>query len=220
MGLRTRIALAVLLAVVVAVLALRDTPAEHAAPGDDRDRDEWRASAAAGYPMEIAFGDDGLRLEARPERILPCNASAVDYLVSLVEPGRVLGLPHTALAYATLDGPNPGWDALPSLDDYSSEAILDLAPDLVVTHAWQNQAAMATLQAAGVPVLRLPETKSYEDLRNLLRVLGRALDAEDRSRALIEEYDGRVAALRADTSRSGWTALSYSNYGTGGWTAR
>ena len=56
-------------------------------------------------------------------------------------------------------------------------------------------------------------------LAQLVGVLGRALDAEDGSRALIEEYDGRVAALRADTSRSGWTALSYSNYGTGGWTA-
>ena len=155
----------------------------------------------------------------RPERILPCNASAVDYLVSLVHPSRVLGLPHTAIAFATLDGPHAGWDELPLLKDYSSEAILSLNPDLVITHAWQDQAAMATVRSAGIAVIRLPETHNYAELRALLTTLGGELGAEDASRDLIADYDARVSALRGDHSRSDWTALSYSNYGTGGWTA-
>jgi ABC-type Fe3+-hydroxamate transport system substrate-binding protein len=224
MKLRTLLPLAALTALGVAVVVVRMAATER--PADAPRSNGAKSSAETrsaphddGYPREVVIGDVVLRLDARPTRMLPCNASAVDYLVSLVEPTRVLGLPHTALAYATLDGPYPGWEALPSLHDYSSEAMLGLAPDLVLTHAWQDKAAMTTLETAGVPVLRLPETHSYEDLRRLIEALGRAFDVEPRSRALLDEYDARVAALAADRSRSGWSALSYSNYGTGGWTA-
>lgn len=221
MRLRTLVPLAVLIALAALMLAVRD-PAEAPRAGGPAPAASGAADPStptAGFPREVTVGTERLRLEARPERILPCNASAVDYLVSLVEPSRVLGLPYTALAYATIDGPHEGWDTLPRLHDFSSEAILALAPDLILTHGWQEPAAMRTLENAGVPVLRLPDVRDYEGVRELLLALGSLLGEEDASRALVDGYDARVAALRADGSRAGWSALTYSNYGTGGWTA-
>ncbi len=174
---------------------------------------------STGYPREVSFPDGSvIALDARPVRILPVNASAVDFLASLVEPSRVVALPETVGRYATFL-PEGGWQSLPVMHDLETESVLVRDPDLVIAHSWQDQSSIESLRRAGIPVLRLPETHEYDRLREVVLALGELLDVEDVSQALVRDCDARVEALASRSSRSKATMMTYSNYGTGGWTA-
>lgn len=163
-------------------------------------------------------GGEVVRAPVRAVRILPCNASAVDFLLALADPERVLALPQGVEAYATFAGADPAWLDLPRMPDLETETVLARGPDLVLTHAWQDASAAETLRASGIPVARLAETHEYAGLRDTLLALGELLDERERAAALAADLDARVARLE-ERRAAGRTALTYSNFGTGGWTA-
>ncbi len=199
----------------LAFLAALSSACERKAAG----RSGSAGAATEGYPREVELGGEVVRLATRPVRILPCNASAVDFLASLVDPARVLALPTTVARFATFERAPDEWSKLPEIPDLETETVLSRDPDLILTHAWQDPSAIETIRRAGIPVVKLPETHAYSDLREVILALGRVLDEVERSRKLVLDCDARVGVLRSDRSRVGLSAMTYSNFGTGGWTA-
>jgi ABC-type Fe3+-hydroxamate transport system substrate-binding protein len=173
------------------------------------------------FPMHLRdWAGEELTVPEPPQRILPLNASAVDALNVLVEPGRVVGLPQTALNYSTLLNDREAWLALSRYEETSATALLGYEPDFVISHEWQAATALPYLRRADVPVLVLPMPKSLDDACAQVTLLGEVLDCSDRAAALLADIERRRAALiETSASRSEVRVLGYSNYGTGGWAA-
>ena len=200
----------------LAVLCGRCAPPEPA-PGPD----DGGASPPGGFPAVFHSDDDTvLRLEAPPARVLPANTSAVDMVTALVPPDRVVALPDAAFEYSHLAVEPGPWAELPRLPRFLAEPVLGLAPDLVITHSWHDAGTTRILRAAGIPVMVLPEVRTFEDVRRSFLLVGRLLGEEAASRAQVAELDRRLAALQeAAAGRRELVAVCYTNFSTGGWTA-
>ncbi len=171
-----------------------------------------------GWPRNIEGFAGELELRAPPRRILPASSSAVDFVLDLIGEERVVAIPEQALNWANaLDAGSELRDGK-LFGSYSTEVVLGFAPDLVLTHVWQSANASRALAQAGVPVLVLPELKNTQDIRLALRTLGQALGAESNAEELIAGFETRLSRL-ASTDRSSERILTYSNGGTGGWSA-
>lgn len=153
-------------------------------------------------------------------RVVPTNAAAVDYVLDLVSPERIAALPNTALEFTNTEVDLSTFDADQRFDDFKAEVILSYDPDLVIASPWQGQDTIDRLREFGIEVIELSAVQSLEDIRRTLQLLGKALDAEDRSAELLADFDRRCAVLRtASEERPAGSGVSYLNYGSGGWVA-
>jgi iron complex transport system substrate-binding protein len=176
--------------------------------------------AGYGDGREIALADGRTtRVPLRAERIVPANASSMDYLAELVDADRVAAVPPTALDYS-LARAEP-WAALPRFARFASEELLAFDPDLVLVHGWQSRATIARLREAGVCVVELPAVGRWEDVLAGLDLLARAVDEEARGAALRRDLEQRRATLAAagGGDLAELTVLPYGNFGAGGSTA-
>jgi len=160
---------------------------------------------------------------ARPERIVPGNTAAAEFLATILGDegsARIAALPEQVDAYSNLDFRRAPWSGIARFARYEPEPLITLRPDLVVTHPWQSADTTRILGTQGIRVHVLPSARGYPDIRDSLLALGRAVGAEDRAARAVAQLDERIARLRAGAERrAGLRVLEYSNDGTGGWTA-
>lgn len=172
----------------------------------------------AGYPRDVTLPDGSvLRQEAPPRAILPAAAGSVDLVCALVPPGRIAALPDQALRYSGVRDPDSPYLARPRFDVYEAERVLDVFPDLVLTHSWQSPDTTARLREAGVDVVLLPDPPDWSGVLQLIDQLGELLDARDAAADLRRRCDDRLEQIRGTArGRPAWTALAYSHGGAGG----
>ena len=158
-------------------------------------------------------------LSGRPERIVPANVAAAEYLCALVGLERIAGLPEQVSDFSSLSGADQErWTTLPRFARYEAERLIALEPDLVVTFEWQAATTTQLLRSEGIPVLVLPSGESYDDVRGTLQLLRELLEADPAAEREVAALDARVDALRASAGpRRDLRVLVYSNTGTGGW---
>lgn len=183
------------------------------------------ALVACGAGEEVAPGDTSEgpagTADARPTRILPMNSAVTDFVLSLVPRERVVAVPRAALVYACVLQRGEPWPEDATVPKFSAEAMLAQRPDLVIAHRWQVPAeALDLVESSGVEVLRLDDVRSMRDVHESLRRVASAVGEPRAGAALVAELGQREAALAASADRrAGLTVLSYTNFGSGGWSA-
>lgn len=190
----------------------------------------WRRALWAGLVTWVAACGRGGSSELDPgapvgspgpaKRVLPTNAAAVDFVLDLVEPERIVALPDTVDEFANVAIDPARFGPERRFHEFTAEVLLGFRPDLVIVSPWQGQDTIDRLGEAGVRVLELKPVETLDDIRDLLTVLGAELGVPERAAAKLAEFDRRVLALReAAEARPAWKAVSYTNYGSGGWAA-
>lgn len=175
-------------------------------------------SACPGTPTTPVGPAPGAGGPAR--RIVCGNAAAAEFACRLVGADRVVGLPSQADEWGSMDLRTRGFESVARFAHYTAENVLVLAPDLVVTHAWQNPDTTSILRGRGIDVVVLKSATSYADIRDTLLELGGRLGAAEEARVQVDALDARVHALAAGAApRGAFTAMAYANNGTGGTTA-
>lgn len=133
----------------------------------------------------------------------PPIARIVSLAPSLTEILFALGLGDRVVGVTRFDDYPPEVAALPRVGGYldpSVEAILALAPDLVVTvRNASNEARMRSLARLRVPVLVLGEAGLY-DLWGNIAYLGALLGQDGPAAVLLAELQGRARAVAAKAS--------------------
>ena len=177
-----------------------------------------------GYPRTIETGLESdaaaqLTLTRPVERIGPANASGVDFLFALGLEARIVAIPETTFQYANVELNPKEWEGR-TFAQYVGESLLATQPDLVLVHSWQNLETTRLLEGVGIPVLALPEPHAVDDVLSSIDALGRVLACEDKSREVLEDLRARIDALELESDRfANVRILSYTNLGTGAWTA-
>jgi iron complex transport system substrate-binding protein len=177
-----------------------------------------RVTSGPGFPVRLSGGPAGdVEVATPPQRILPGNVAFVDFLWAIVEPERIVAIPRASDGYSSAVEGDAAWSERPRYEGFDVELVLALAPDLVLAHPWQTPETLADVRARGVPVVVLPLPETWRDVLATLELLGSVCGAEERVRTFCAELEARRERLsRAPHAARGWSALSYSNLGTGG----
>lgn len=143
------------------------------------------------FPLTLV-DDEGSRvtLEAPPDRIVSLVPSATRVLVALELTGRLV-------ARTDFDR-EPGLEHLPSVGgglEPSAERLIAVEPDLVIRFGGESdRATPGHLDRAGIPHLAVRPLR-IEDVRRMVRTMGRATDRVAASDSLLDTMDRELAEL-------------------------
>ncbi len=137
-------------------------------------------------------------LDAR--RIVSTNVGIDEILLSLIPPERLAAV-SALVDDPTISNVAEAARAVPGrLRVVDAERILSFRPDLVVFPPYTRREVVLQIEEAGVPVLRMPDCRSIEDVRAHLRILGAAVGAPGRAEALVADMDAVLDAVRERTA--------------------
>lgn len=177
------------------------------------------ASQTPLHTVELFGGQQG-RLPVRPLRVIAGTASVTSFVVALLDDERIAAIPEQAFDYSAAPLSPDDWRGR-TFAQFRGEDLLAFAPDLVLMDRTQSVDTKTVLTEVGVSLLVLPDANSFPELLEVVRVLGRVLAVEERAAELVADLERRREALRAEAAQRGeaLSALSYTNYGSGGFCA-
>lgn len=171
------------------------------------------AAGASDWPRTIDYPGGSVTLTAAPQRVVALSSDVADVALQLVEPTRIAAVPtlntnpHQSLRSAAA---SQVAGRLASATGADPESVLSFDPDLVLvtTRHDAESDAFAILEQAGVPILAITNTWSDPAMyAGNVRLIGRALGAEEPAEKLITDYHARwqrvadVTAGLADDQR-------------------
>jgi iron complex transport system substrate-binding protein len=149
-----------------------------------------------GFPKRLIdpLGREHL-LEAPPRRIASVILAGDEMLANLVPAQRVVGVTFLVdkAGISNVVGHYP--EAIPRLRA-EIEAILALRPDLVLVSTHSDALGVRLLLGAGVAVARFAAFDSFAEVAGNLHILGEILGEEERARAVVEDMERRLSAVR------------------------
>ncbi len=167
-------------------------------------------------------GSEPAAQAARPQRILPANAGALDFVLALCEPERIVALSPVSIDYSVGAHELGVADALrakANLGVWNGETALSTAPDLVIMSHWQDRAISDLMERSNIRVVVLPDVVTFDDVVRVLTELGEAVGEPERAAVKIADLRARVDALRARAPLTDLRVMTYTNLGVGGSTA-
>lgn len=179
--------LAVLLAVLAAGCGDTPAPPRPAAPAAD-----------AGFPVTVTDGTGrSVTVARKPERIVSLAPAATETLFAVGAGPRVV-------AVTTSDTYPPEAKQLPTVGGFSpktisTEAVLALRPDLVLTAGRLQQSVAESLAKLGLTVVPL-EPNTLEEVAAAVELVGRATGCDKRAGEVAADFRGRLAAVRGRTA--------------------
>lgn len=167
----------------------------------------------------VTLGDGStLQVPDQAQRILPATSAAVDLLADLELHDRVVAVPLAAFSWSVAAREPERWSEHTILNELEGEAILALKPDLIIAAPWSYQGPLWVARSVNIPVLPLPDAKSWQEIEAGITLAGRALGVQDRARALMQDLTARRSTL-AGAGRPSRRMVTYSNFGAGGHTS-
>ena len=167
----------------------------------------------------VILGDGStLRVPDQARRILPATSAAVDLLADLDLHDRVVAIPLAAFSWSVAAREPERWSEHTVLNALEGEAILALKPDLIIAAPWSYQGPLWVARSVNIPVLPLPDAKSWAEVEAGIALAGEALGVPERAQALMENLAARRLALK-DADRPSRRMVVYSNFGAGGHTS-
>ncbi len=132
------------------------------------------------------------------QRVIAVGGGLTEILYALGVQDRIVGVDTTSTwPPAARDKPQVGY-----MRDLAAEGILSLSPTLVLATEEAGPArTLKLIEAAGVPVRRLPPPRSADDVKSTIRALAGLFDRQARGQALIDDLTASLhrATQQIDT---------------------
>jgi len=157
------------------------------------------------------FASHGAAYAAELPRVASINLCTDQLLVTLADPGQILGLSPYSRDRAR------SWDAakaaqFPKLSG-EAEDVLVLRPDIVVAGRFTKRATRELLKEKGLRVVEFDAVRSLDDVKKQIRQMGDLVEHPDRATAEIQRIDTAIAHAREVVSRKPWRVLGLSRRG-------
>lgn len=95
----------------------------------------------------------------------------------------------------------------------TAEEILSTHPDLILTDPFMAPSLRPLLAKTGARIVEVPPAESFDQIRDVTRLVARAVGEEARGEALIAKMDAELAAMKAHRPQQN---LTVAGWGTGG----
>lgn len=128
-----------------------------------------------------------------PQRIVAGSVLAAEVLFEIAPRERIAAV-HDVAANIRFSNVADQAKGLPRVGA-EPEQLLSVNPDLVIVDAFTKPETLALVGAAGVPVLRTLTPRSFADVAENLRRIGRACHLQAGAERLIADMEARLAAL-------------------------
>lgn len=153
------------------------------------------SSAVAAQPVEVNDAGGESVVINSTERIIGLNGSTTEILFALGLDGNIVGCD------ASSTYPKDVKKKLPSVGyqyGLNAEGILSLKPTLVIGREdVKPPQVVEQLRAAGVTVLLLKEPKTFNEAKQRLRIIGKAVRRLEKAEALISDLEKHVVTLES-----------------------
>jgi len=164
-----------------------------------------RAFAAA-----VLFLSPGMAAAA-PQRIMSLKVCTDELLLDLVPPSRI-----ASVTFLSREKPGlkfwPQAAAIP-INHGTAEEILATHPDLILTDPFMAPALRPLLAKTGARIVEVPPAENFDQIREVTRLVAKAVGEEARGEGLIAKMDAELAALKARRPKK---MLTVADWGTGG----
>jgi iron complex transport system substrate-binding protein len=147
----------------------------------------------AAFVQAVDAGDRGVE-NPDASRIVSIGGAVTEILYALGQEKRIVGVDTTSLypPRAQKEKPSVGY-----MRQLSAEGVLGLRPSLILAVEGSGpKETISVLQAAGVPLVEVPDSHSGQGILEKIRVVSRATGAEERGECLIGQVRTDLAALR------------------------
>jgi len=179
-------------------------------------RERLRCAFGAAFMVASCFGTQAAAAPADLPRIASINVCTDQLLMTLADPPQILGLsPYSR-------DPVRSWAAakaslFPRLSG-TAEDVLILHPDAVVAGRFTKLATRELLKDKGVHVVEFDASRSLDDVKKQIRLMGDVTQHPDRAAAEIGRLDAAIAHARQIAARKPYRVLAVSRRGwiTGG----
>lgn len=148
---------------------------------------------------------------ADPPRVASINLCTDQLVMTLADPGQILGLsPYsrdTARSWAAAEAKK-----FPRLSG-EAEDVLALKPDIVVAGRYTKRATRELLKQQGLRVAEFDIAKSIDDVKNQMRRMGGLVGHPDRAEVQIARLDAAIARAKQAVARKPYRVLALSRRG-------
>jgi iron complex transport system substrate-binding protein len=131
----------------------------------------------------------------QPHRIVSLNLCVDQILLDLVPRERIAGVSFLA-ADPSMSLMSDQANGLPSVRG-SAEEILALEPDLILAGEYTTAATVDLLRRLGQRVEIVPMATSFQQIRDVVRLMGSLTGDDARAEALVREFDIRLGDVKA-----------------------
>ncbi|PHV70845.1 ABC transporter substrate-binding protein [Sporanaerobium hydrogeniformans] len=162
-----------------------------------------------------------ITLTKKPERIVSLAPSTTEILYFLGLESKIVGrTKYCNYPESLVSVPEIGGTSNPNI-----EAVVDLAPDLVVASTHVSDEVINKLREVGIPVVFLNEQENFEGTYSAIRKIGQLTGAGEEAEIVIEDMKSKLervasalAALNKEDKPTVYYATGYgeSDYGAGG----
>ena len=153
------------------------------------------ASIAIAQPIEVTDAGGETVIIHSAERIVSLNGSTTEILFALGIGEKVVGCD------ASSTYPKHATETLPSVGyqyRLNAEGILSLRPTLVIGRAdVKPPQVIEQLRMAGVTVLLFKEPRTFDEAKQRLRTIGKAVNRQEQATALISTLDKDIKTLKS-----------------------
>jgi iron complex transport system substrate-binding protein len=151
------------------------------------------------FPKQLVSNGGRLTVPEPPRRIASLTVTADELLTALVGPERVIAVTGFAddptIEISSQRAPR----AATRIRGVDPEHTIALEPDLVFVAHYTLDSAVRILDSAAIPVVRLGETRSFDDVARNVRVAAAAVGEEARGEALLAEARLRLERIQERT---------------------
>lgn len=148
---------------------------------------------------------------ADPPRVASINLCTDQLVMTLADPGQILGLsPYsrdTARSWAAAEAKK-----FPRLSG-EAEDVLALKPDIVVAGRYTKRATRELLKQQGLRVVEFDIAKSIDDVKNQMRRMGNLVGHPDHAEVQIARLDAAIARAKQAVARKPYRVLALSRRG-------
>ncbi|MEZ9925297.1 ABC transporter substrate-binding protein [Vibrio breoganii] len=171
------------------------------------------STAWASFPMTVTDASGtAVHLPSAPQKISSKSLFSDEVLLDLIEPQQFSSVTNLVddKHFSAVAGKMP--TTIPRLD-LNVEQILVNQPDIVFAANWSDAGRVEQLRAAGIRVFLLPTPSTYEEIKQLIKLVGKMVDEQNKAEAMVTEMDRRLEEELIFTSHQ-YKVLDYNSWGT------
>lgn len=166
------------------------------------------------YPMEITDARGNVtKLEKQPERVISLSPNITEIIYALGKGDKLIG--RTALCDYPAEVQDV--DVVGDFIEWNFETILALDPDVIFASALNTEENEKKLKDLGLNIVFLTQNESFDSVYETIGMVGKVLNAEEKSAQIIEEMKQTVADIQntvKDLDRpSVYYVVGYGEYG-------
>jgi iron complex transport system substrate-binding protein len=165
---------------------------------------KWIAAA-------VLIAISGQAAASPPQRIMSLKVCTDELLLDLVPPSRIASVTFLSREKAGLKF----WPQAANIpiNHGTAEEILTTHPDLILTDPFMAPSLRPLLAKTGAQVIEVPPAENFDQIRNITRMVAKAVGEEAKGEELIAKMDADLAVLKA---RRPAKPLTVAGWGTGG----